>query len=64
MKGAIQMTKLLENGVKIIIGLVIVMIALSIFISAVKFLFKVAIFAAVGCGIYIGAKKIGLIKGR
>jgi hypothetical protein len=64
MKGAGQMTKLLENGVKLIIAFVIIIIILSILGHLISLAVRLAILAAVVGGIYLGAKKIGLIKGK
>lgn len=56
------MGRLIENGVKIIIGLIILSIALSLVVHLFSFAIRLAIIGAIGYGGYIGAKKIGLIK--
>ena len=58
------MSNLFGNGIKIIIGLIVIMIVLSLLGHLVQLAIRIAVIAAIGGGIYIGAKKIGLIKGR
>ena len=58
------MSKLFGNGIKIIIGIIVIMIALSLLVHLVQLAIRIAVIAAIGGGLYIGAKKIGLIKGR
>jgi small-conductance mechanosensitive channel len=58
------MNKLLGNGVKIFIGIIVIMIVLSLLAHLVQIAIRIAVIAAIGYGIYIGGKKIGLIKGK
>jgi hypothetical protein len=63
-KGVGKMTKLLENGIKLIIAFVVIIIVLSILGHLISLAVKLAILAVVVGGAYLGAKKIGLIKDK
>jgi hypothetical protein len=58
------MTKLLENGIKLIIAFVVIIIVLSILGHLITLAVRLAILAVVVGGAYLGAKKLGLIKGK